>query len=365
LIAEKEPRLSISIVLTLIGIFFLFSSPIIFVPALGKVGNLSAQTIANKGDASGCSFVCIYVSDENTGQLSMIGMNTNKVQANISLPHRSVVFGVSYVTATKMVWVGDEGIGKVLIVNPATNTIVRSINVSGAAFMRLAPNGKMYVAEYGYSAYAVISSTTYRVLRTLPACGATPEFLDYNQKDRSIYAPVHDGCYDLINTVTNRVTHVKLGDSPTGVATNQATGNVYITDSSQNVTYVVKGTKLFKTLTSNYFTDGRLWGAFYSPASADIYVAVPGPTNGTSFYGSTVVPITSSNKLLPPINVGAGPDFGCYLAFNGDTLVTNTHDLSGQDANVTLISNSNMVITTIKLASGPSVPLRPFGCAET
>ncbi len=344
--------------LAILVVIFLFSSPAILGSAYPGLSSQAAIPSTQAGPNSGCTTRCIYVGDYGSDQLSMISSQTNKLLATIKLPTGGVAFGVTYVPKTKMLWIGDYYQGKVLVYNPATNTLAKQISAVGAAFMTLAPNGNMYVAGFGNTTYTVISTTTYKVVTTITACGLYPEFIAYNPKDGMIYAPARLSCYDIINPGTNTATPVTLGSGPTGVAVNQKTGTVYISDSSNDVVYAVKGSTLLKTISSSEFTNGRLWGVVYDPATKEVYVAA----TGVSLTGNTVVPITSTNKVLTAVTVGAGPDFGCYISTQKNLMITNTHNPAGQRANVTLINTSNKVVATIKLAKTSS---QPYGCAET
>jgi YVTN family beta-propeller protein len=350
MIAKKKVR-NISIAsIAVLAILFLFSSPSVY--AAGASFGASPNTA--------CTGTCIYVGDYTSGQLSVISASTDKVIATITLPAGSAAgtFGVTYVPSTKTIWVGDYGIGEILVFSTATNKLVHKISVTVPAFMALAPNGIMYVAQFGHTSYVAINTTSYKVGKTITACGAYPEFLAYNPVDGKIYAPGRVACYDIINPKTNAVTHVSLGTAPTGVAVNAKTGLVYITDSTTNQTYVVKGSKLVTTINSKEFHNGRLWGAFYSPATNEVYVVASGQAVGGVYPRGTIIPITATNKVLPAIKAGQGPDLGCYVSSTKDVVVTNTH--GGTPGNVTLVSSSNKVVKTIVLAAKAS---GPYGCA--
>lgn len=352
----KARNLSLAAIAVLV-VLFLFMSPAVFA-ANGNLGIGSTQT---SPDAKGCPSSCIYVGDYDSGQLTVINAATNKIFATITLPSGSTdgVFGVVYVASTKTIWVGDYTLGYVLVYSTAKDKLIKKIVVAAAAFMALASNGMMYVAQFGEGTYQPINTTTYALGTSITACGTDPEFLAFNSVDGMVYAPARTACYDIINPATNAVTHVTLGTAPTGVAVNAKTGDVYITDSSTNQTYVVKGSTLITTINSTEFYDGRLWGAIYSPANNDVYIVASGKAVSGVYPIGTVIPITSANKVLKAITVGQGPDLGCYISTNKDVLVTNTHGAT--PGNVTLISSKNKVVTTITLAESA---YGPYGCAE-
>jgi YVTN family beta-propeller protein len=359
---SKTTRISFASIAVL-AILFLFASPSAFAasPSLGSSSS-SSSSATSSPTVTGCGTPCIYVGDYASGQLSVINASTLKVFETIALPSGSAngVFGVNYVAKTKTIWVSDFNLGEILVFSAKTNKVIKTISIVAPAFMTLAPNGLMFVAQFGHSSYQAVNTSDYSLGASITACGTSPEFLDYNSKDGKIYAPARSACYDIINPKTDAVTHVTLGTAPTGVAVNQKTGLTYITDSTTNQTYVVKGSKLVKTITSSEFKNGRLWGAFYSPMTNDVYIVASGQAVGGVYPIGKVIPINSTNAVLPAIKAGQGPDLGCYISTNGDVLVTNTH--GAVPGNVTLISAKNKVAKTITLKDSSQ---EPYGCAES
>jgi glutamine cyclotransferase len=354
MISKPKVR-NLSLAAIAIVVLFLFSTPAVFASG----GNLGVGSTQNSPDSKGCASNCIYIGDYLTSQVTVINASTDKIVTTIALPSGTEVFGVTYVASTHTIWVGTYTLGYIYVYSTRSDKLIKKITVSDSAFMTLAGNGMMYVAQFGLGTYQPINTTSYALGTSITACAADPEFLAYNNKDGMIYAPARTSCYDLINPSTNKATKVTLGTAPTGVAVNQMTGDVYITDSTTNQTYVVSGSKLITTINSTEFKDGRLWGAIYSPKTNEVYIVASGKAVGTVYPIGTVIPITSSNKVEPAITVGQGPDFGCYIPSNKDMLITNTH--GSTPGNVSLISHSDKVIKTITLGSTSS---EPYGCAE-
>lgn len=333
------------------GLLFLFASPTLMTSGIST--SISTPTTS-------CKTGCVYIALDNTSVPEVAVVKGTKYLTAITLPAGAEAFGALYIPTVKEIFVADYGLGEIHVISPSTNKIVKTIeDVPGAAFMAFDPkNGLVYVSEFGETAVAVINPKTDKITTTLTVCGEYPEFLAYNSVDGNIYVPSRIACYSIIDPSTNKVTNVSLGDEPTGVAVNPKNGYAYITDFGTNDTYVVKGSTLVATLT-NASLDGRIWGAIYSPTTNEVYV-VNTETSTAPFPIGVIVPISSSNQVGNPISVGQGPDYGCYVSTSKDVLVTNTH--GGVPGNATLVSSSNIVVTTIALGTTSS---GPYGCAES
>ncbi len=370
-------KVSLSILAVTMILLILITSPSIFVsgyspssssslrnvqyaqsPFEGQLGTTASSAEVSSSSIVGCSNPCIYISDYGSAQISVLNASTKKLLTTIPLEASAVPFGVTYVPTLKEIFVGDYGDNQLLVIDTSTNKIVKNISITAPTFMAYDPkNGMLFVSEFGYGIVQTVNASSRKVGPSIPVCGIYPEFIDYNTVDGKLYVPArfngnNQGCYDVINPKTNTATNVTLGTYPTGVAVNQKTGAVYISDFGVNEVYEVKGTKLITTINSPEFSNARLWGLVYSPKTNDIYVAA---TNN-----DTVIPINSTNFVGSAIAVGQGPDFGCYISTKHDILITNTHGLI--PGNVTLISAKNLPVKTIKLGKTSS---QPYGCAES
>jgi DNA-binding beta-propeller fold protein YncE len=338
-----------------------------FAVGSGAAATSPQGVAASAASSSQCSKGCIYIAsgdDGTDGYVTVVDAKTHKLVKTITLP--GVDFGplgVSYVPATKTIWVSALIPSDIYIISPTTNKIIKTVSLPGTdhpGYMTLAPNDRMFFADYAQGAYFSVNVKTYAVSATITGCGAEPLFIAYDSGDGMLYAPAgksdqdnSPSCYNIINPKTNAVTDVSLSSGASelrDVAVSPQNGYVYISDAENDVVDVVSGKHL---ITSIPFAAGAPDGVIYSPSTKEIYVTLSG--------GNTVVPIPSSNKVKPAIVVESAPTNGCYIPSSDQILITYQGQAS-PDANATLISKSNSVAATVPF--GPHATT-PNGCAES
>jgi YVTN family beta-propeller protein len=178
----------------------------------------------------------VYVSDYDDSQEVVIDGATNEIAARVDLLGGLPV-GVAVDLISNKEWVTLDGpLGKIDILDGATNTISSSFSVGNAFINNLAINPstrRVYIASTDTpSGIYVLNADTLQTLTKVPT-GLFANDVSLNQLTNTVF--VTDGQGNQLFVVagnTNKVvaTVPLFGSGPTGVASNPVTRSVYVTD---------------------------------------------------------------------------------------------------------------------------------------
>jgi len=171
----------------------------------------------------------------------------------------------------------------------------------------------------------------------------TPSWLAYDHGDQSFYVAVAPSSVDVVNGAFNWSPVVNLtvpvGSDPFGVAYDNASGNVFVTNSGSNNVSVLNGYLSYPIW--NTPVGSAPTGIAYDPVNHYVYVANNGSAN-VSVIGANLTVIDTIAVGTNPIGVAVDP-------VTGNVFVANY----GSN-NVTVISGStNSVIANVSVDTGP------------
>jgi len=175
-----------------------------------------------------------------------------------------------------------------------------------------------------------------------------PGWLAYDSADTSFYVTVSPSSVDVIPfnasgyLATTDV--IPVGSAPFGAAVDNATGDIFITNSGSNNVSVISGSS--QKVIANIGVGAIPLGIAYDWSTGDIYVANNGSNNVSVISGATF-------SVVATVSVGSSP---LGVAYDGATRQVFVADYGS--AQVSVISGpSNQLLTSI------NVGLEPFGVA--
>lgn len=192
-------------------------------------------------------------------------------------------------------------------------------------------------------------------LRTIPlaasACGGygnLPAWLAFDAADASFWVATSNDCVEVVHSTgtfsLNITASYPVGSEPFGVAVDNATGEVYVSNTgSDNVTVLDGQTGL---TVANIAVGSSPYGVTYDPASGDVFVANGGSDNVSVISGATRTVVGSVAVGTSPVGLVADPlTEQLFVADNGSSSLT-----------VVSILN-RVVVTTLPVGA------HPFGVA--
>ena len=274
----------------------------------------------------------IYVTNEDSGNVSVISGSTNRAVATISLG--TTVFGVTYDSRSGDIYVTDSGSNKVSVISGRTNTVVATIPVGsdpeGAVYD--SANGDVYITNVESNTVSVTSGANYTVVATIPV-GSEPGDAAYDSGNGEIYiadvncvaSPCGQGYLSVVSGSTNRVVaNIDVGPAPGGVAFDSGNGDIYVTSGLSDYVSAIAGNT--NRIVTNISVGNDSDGVAYDSGNGDIYV-----TNGLSDYVSVIS--GSTNWAEVAIQVGAFPIGAAYDNQSGNVYIIN--DASGSVSIIT------------------------------
>ncbi len=233
----------------------------------------------------------------NEGDLFVYNGATGQSTAEIRLGGSLV--GLSYDNRSGMMYVTNYGANAVSVINGSTYTIVGNIKVKdgpgGAAYSYRSDS--VYVADTQSQAVSVINTTAADVSNTIRV-SASPVAL---VEDSALQAIVVTGA-DQVLAISDRngsiVGSAAVGLNPEGIAYDNQTDELYVTNAGSNSVTVLSGSNL--TVTDTISVGNYPQGIAYDGATSQIFVACA---------GSNVVDVISpaSHSVVARIGVGLGP----------------------------------------------------------
>ena len=248
--------------------------------------------------------------------------NSGKVMGTISTSAESIdVYGITYDSSNKYLYASGvlentssptKYAGVVLVISPATNSVISTINVGSLPETSVYDpyNGYLYTANSLSNNVSVINTATETVIATIP---------------------VGDGPVGITYSSTNHYVYVA----------NSASGTVSVINSSANA--------VFTTITVAS-SGGTLAGAVFDSSNGNVYV---GGFNNASLVDSVYVLSTVTNKVIA--NISGAAYFGTFDSQNGYLYFTD----NALNSVLVVDGSTNKVVTVIDLPTHSS----PIGIA--
>lgn len=309
----------------------------------------------------------VYVVDPATNHVSVIDSYSNNLVTTI--PVAATPWGLAVDTVNNLIYVTSTA-GNYYVIDGATNAVVGGPYAVGTTPEGIALNptlAEVFIANFGSNTVSVYSMTANGIgealiatvpvgagpqsvdigpLATFPTPSWTVFVTDYSSNTVSAIA-VTPGCVPF-PTCTYQVTTVAVGSNPWGVAVNQLTDRVYVTNSGSGTVSVLNGSTYATIATLN--VGGTPYGIAVDSANGLAYVA--------NFATNTVAAINLATNTLKtsaspaiPIPVGTNP-YGVAvlvqpvplpLTYPNQVYVTN----SGSNTVSAINAVTNQVIATI------------------
>jgi len=189
---------------------------------IGGITFASDHQSLDRAAAAASTDYLVYVSNERSGDVSVIDPGTNQVIANIPVGKRPR--GAHCSQDGKKLYVA----------------------VSGSPRMAPGVDHERAAADKSADGIAVVDTTTRKVNVKLPA-GSDPEQFAILQDDRRAVISNEDrGSASVIDLVSGEVLgEIKVSDEPEGLAVNPANGQVYVTCEEKGEVYVIDPDRRF------------------------------------------------------------------------------------------------------------------------
>lgn len=286
-----------------------------------------------------------YISNRNSGSISVVDVSSSLVVATITDPNLLVPESVAinqYGTKAYVAYLSG-----VLVVDVATNTIDGSISAGFPQGLALSPDGsRLYAARSGPGTVVVLDTASRSVVTTITlASGSGPSGIVVSPDGNYVY--VSNALTDtvsVIDTSTNSVVNtINVGDEPQGVAVTPGGDKLYVANAlSDTVSVIDTGTQ---TVVSTIPVGDVPFAIAASPDGNSVYVG----NNGVS---ASVSVIDVSNDTvsgtisLPAVNYSRG------ISVTSDSSLVYVTDAGGNDVSIIDVINSYSV-STLAVQSGP------------
>lgn len=301
----------------------------------------------------------VYVTHGSLGNfVSVINATSDKVARIIGVG--SWPTGVTVDPATGRVYVINDASNNVTVISGATNRVTASFPAGqGPQFLAVdSANGELFITNYGGSNVTIVSGTTYQSLGSVTT-GLDPGGITYDPANGYLYvadevplSPSTAGEVTVIDGATgNVVTTISIqfarasyvGVCPWGVAYDNASKQVYVTDSTcTNAGYVTVIDSTSNTVRSTIPVGEEPNAIVYDGSSGLLYVANEYSLNATILNGSL-------QRVVGSVGAGELPNDLVYDPVNRLAYVA---DQGGNDVAI-LNGSSGAEIGNITSQYGP------------
>jgi len=261
------------------------------------------------------------------------------------------------------VYVANQGSGTVSAIDPATNTVIATIDVGGGAPYAVAatPNGeRVWVSNFNNENLKIIDTATNTVVETFGIVG-NPHGIAFNPAGTRAYVAVFDSTnplsdntvwvFDATQSPPYPMATLPVGNMPTGVTMAPNGQRLYVANyggiTGNTVTVIDPATNL--TVTTVTVGTGPFQVAV-SPDSRRVYVANAGSDNVSVIDAAT-------NTVIATIAVGTQPLFVAVNPAGDLAYVTNIVSNT-----VSVIDTAtNTVLSSFDAAGGRGIGISPDG----
>lgn len=189
-----------------------------FLAAIGPAGSPSAGKL----------YVTIYGPNGDGNTVAVIDTTTNQVTTVSVAGAGNGPQALAISPDGTRLWVGTAVSGNVSVVDTATNAVVKTIPVSGAAGIAFSPDGHfVYVANFTANTVSVINTANYTT--TTIGVGTGPSFVAVSPDGSVAYVGnQQDDTVSVINTATKTVIKTLTVDKPAGLAVSPDGTHLYV-----------------------------------------------------------------------------------------------------------------------------------------
>lgn len=254
----------------------------------------------------------LYVSNFNSGNVSVINSITGVVSATISVGINPSEIEID--EDSNLVWVTNRGSNTVNYINSSTDTVVGTVSVGTLPFGIEKVGNFIYVANQGSNNISIINTLTNLISSTFSittprtfaydfdkndlwvvgigpdvvgkvdldtntitatiSVGSNPVDITYNAENQYIYVSNYSSNnVSIIDTNTlSIIGTVSVGSDPYGITLDENTGLIYVSNFSSSNMTVIDGTSIYSTIT----TTGNPRGISYDSQKGVIYVSNSG-----------------------------------------------------------------------------------------
>jgi len=260
------------------------------------------STISESGGATGVTYDPvmnkIYLNNGLSNTVTVMNGSTNSVISTI--PVGTSPSGIDIDTKTNRVYVANSGSNSVSVIDGSTNSVIATIPVGSTPFnLAVNPNlDKVYVGNFFSNTISVIDGTTNSVTTTISSINS-PGVVAVDPKTNKVYVGnFFTGSVSVINASNNTpISSIKVGQSPRGISVNQ--NNVYVSNSNSNSVSVIDTNADIVIATIPVGTSPG--GITINPNTDRIYVANSGSNSVSVIDGL-------ANNVISTILVGNGPN---------------------------------------------------------
>jgi YVTN family beta-propeller protein len=262
-----------------------------------------------------------------------------------------------YSPASKEVYVVNEGSKTVSAISSSTYAVT-TITVGTDPFLLTysTSTGDVYVLNFasGFGGTISVISSTNKVLKTITfASGVSPSTQAYDPATGDVYVVCNTVTGSAIFDINKATWALKAITVPTGerylfvTYDNASSSLVFSSPYTNSVTAVSKtDTATTIKLTVGYTPTWMV----YNPHDSDLYITDEGFNGKTLLKTGNVSVLSSSNKIITTLKVGYVPTTGWYDPVNFDIYEINTGYSNGitfPTSTVSVISTSNVVAKTL------------------
>ena len=231
----------------------------------------------------------IYITDEFSNSVSVIGGTSNSVEGTIAVG--DFPYGVAINPFDSRVYVTNRGSDTVSVIDGSTNTKLHNITVQNSPVgIAVNPSANwIYVTNINSNTVSVIDGITDKVTANITV-GKIPYGIAVNPVTKRVYVTnIGSDTVSVIDGLTNKViSNITVGKNPVGIAVNSATNTIFVTNYASNNVSVVDG--IDDKVTANITVGKKPVGVAVNPSTNKAYV--------TNIGSNTVSVIDTINKKL-------------------------------------------------------------------
>jgi len=301
--------------------------------------------------------VTVYVTNEASGDLSVIDASNNEVIATVKLGKRPR--GIHITPDKKNIYVAlsgspmaPPGVDEDTLPPPdKTADGIGIVDVDRNAFLRLMPVGsdpeefaispdgsKLYVANEDVGLASVFEVSSGQILKSL-SVGDEPEGVGISPDGKVVYVTSEDdSAVSVIDTATNNLlTSFKVGRRPRVAAFLPDGSRAYVSTENDGTVVVVDAMKHAVLKTIQLEGEGvKPMGVAVAPDGKMIYVS-------TGRFGKVFAIDTATDKVVGSVDVG-GRSWGIAITPDGKTLYT----ANGPANDVSVVDVASLKVTNKK-----------------
>lgn len=347
----------------ILKLFALFTFALAF-QACSKAPDVQQQTSQRPRPTPATA---VYVTNEASGNLTVIDAETNQVFATVPLGKRPR--GIHLSPDGKLVYVAlsgspiaPPGVDEDTLPPPDKSADgIGVVDAAQNAFLKLMPVGsdpeeftlsldgsKFYVANEDVGVASIVNVASGQIIKSLPV-GDEPEGVGITPDGKFVYVTSEDdSSVALIDTATdNLVKTIKVGRRPRAVAFLPDGSRAYVTAENDGTVAVIDTAK--KSLLKTIKLEGegvKPMGIAVAPDGRKIYVS-------TGRFGKVFAIDTATEKVIGSVEVGTRP-WGIAITPDGKTLYT----ANGPSNDVSVLDAE-----TLQVKAKVKVGDRPWGIA--